>query len=476
MKKLADVDTCIRRRQVLRQMGGLGAFGLVSGLTGFSSGASAASAGSYRALVCVFLYGGNDANNMIVPTGTASYASYLAARGGEVGSPGNGLLALPSAGSAGGVLPLDGVGYGLHPSMTAVQSLWNTGNAALLFNVGNLVRPFATPAAFLGNHDASSVPVNLYSHIEQQSQMQMTSLPPGTSSGWGGRVIDGLSPSGAVVPGAVSAAGNAAWLQGARSQPIVVPQTGALSYNGFSTSPASQARLAALGTLFGAASDSVFAAAVGGMQRGALSIADALHPVLSTAAAAKFSGNFPSYTKSALSQQLTQVALLIQAATTGAITAPARQIFFVGLNGFDTHNDQLNRQAPLLADLSASLAGFHQSTVQIGQSDNVISFTLSDFARTLKPASGGGSDHAWGGHHLVIGGTGAVRRGTYGAFPSLQLGGASDVSQEGRWLPTTSVDQYGATLAAWLGASTPTLAAAFPNLGNFTTPKLGFLV
>jgi uncharacterized protein (DUF1501 family) len=169
------------------------------------------------------------------------------------------------------------------------------------------------------------------------------------------------------------------------------------------------------------------------------------------------------------------VARLIQAAGSGAISAPPQQIFFVDLQGFDTHDNQLNRQAPLLADLSSSLAGFYNAMVSIGQHNDVVAFTLSDFSRTLKPASGGGSDHAWGSHHLVLSGPATVKSGTYGAFPDLTLAGSSDVSNEGRWLPGTSIDQYGATLGKWLGLAPAQLAMAMPNLANFPVQDLGFL-
>jgi uncharacterized protein (DUF1501 family) len=156
------------------------------------------------------------------------------------------------------------------------------------------------------------------------------------------------------------------------------------------------------------------------------------------------------------------------------VLGATRQIFFVSLGGFDTHNDQINRQQTLLTQLSQALSAFHQATVQLGVDGSVTTFTLSDFARTLKPASGGGSDHAWGNHQLILGG--AVRgRSTYGTFPTLALGGPDDFTTEGRWIPTTSTDQYVATLARWFGLSTADLATVVPNLGRFSSSDLGFL-
>ena len=470
----------LARRRALQKMGGLTACGLLPGLSGLLSMQSAEAAGSYKALVCVFLFGGNDANNMIVPTDSSNYATYLAARGGIVGTPSNGALALPNAGQSGGVLQLAALNgtsynYGLHPGMPELQNLWGSGNVALLFNVGNLVQPFSSAAAFLANQNANLVPLNLYSHSDQQRQMQMTSLNTIGTTGWGGRLADSINSSGKSIPATISAAGNALFLLGAQSAQIVVPGKGTMSYNGFNSSSTSQARLSALKALFGGAPDTLLAQTLGATQSASIGTADTLSPILSNAAVKTLSGNFTDYSTNTLSQQLTQVAALIQAASSGAISAPAQQIFFVSLNGFDTHNDQLNRQAPLLANLSSALNGFYKTMVSMNQHNNVVAFTLSDFARTLKPASGGGSDHAWGSHHIIVGGSAAVKGGTYGNFPNLTLAGASDVSAEGRWLPTTSVDQYGATLANWLGANASAIGSAFPNLVNFSTANLGFL-
>ena len=466
-------DECIEsRRRVLRQLGGLSAFGVLPGLSSLLTTQTALAAGSYKALVCVFLFGGNDANNMVVPTDASGYNTYFHSRGGVIGTASNGALALPNAGSSGGVLSLSGTSFGLNPNMPELQTLWQSGNVAMLFNVGNLVQPFANPAAFLANRDPAKVPVNLYSHLDQQQQMQNTSAGAAIT-GWAGRIADSITVPSGGMPVGVSVDGNISLLTGTTTSPIIVPQKGTLTYNGFTSAAASQARLAALKTMFSASGDSLLACNAGGVQSLALNTANVLQPIL--ASAATVSGNFPKYTTSYLSQQLAQTALLIQAAANGAISAPAQQIFFVALNGFDTHNNELAVQGPLLADLSSSLNGFYNALIQIGQASNVVTFTLSDFARTLKPASGGGSDHAWGSHHLVMGSTANVRAGTYGTFPDLTLGGTSDVSTEGRWMPTTSIDQYGATLATWLGASASAINSAFPNLANFSTRNLGFL-
>jgi uncharacterized protein (DUF1501 family) len=194
-----------------------------------------------------------------------------------------------------------------------------------------------------------------------------------------------------------------------------------------------------------------------------------VNPILAnanSAAAAHFAGQ-----TSSIAQQLLAVAKMIEAR---AVTGGRRQIFFVSLGGFDTHNNELATQQNLLGQLSRALKAFHDATGALGVAQQVTTFTLSDFGRTFQPAAGGGSDHAWGNHHLILGG--AVRGGSlYGTFPTLALGGPDDAEREGRWIPTTAVDQYGATLGQWFGASPAQLATVFPNLARFPTGDLGFM-
>ena len=463
------------RRRALLQLGGLGALGLASGLSTLANRANAGAGGAYKALVCVYLTGGNDGNNMVVPTDGANYGQYLSARGG-LGTPSNHALALPNAGESGGVLPLQGTRFGLHPAMPEMRDLWMRGNLALLFNAGNLVQPFASTAAYRDNADSRRVPANLFSHLDQLHQTQITSLGADVTTGWAGRLADFTPIRDEGVPAVISAAGNALFLTGNTSSPLVVPQSGAMNFNFFSGDAPSQARLTALQTLIGnPGNESQLVSTLAAQQGDVLKKARLLQSVLAGPGAATMAVNFPDVGTSALSQQLVQVALLIQAAASGAIVAPAQQIFFVELGGFDTHDTQLQQHAGLLAELSSSLFGFFQAMAGIGQADQVVAFTMSDFGRTLLPTSSGGSDHGWGTHHLVVGGAGAVRAGLYGEFPALGLAGPSDVSDRGRWLPTTSIDQNGATLANWLGAGAQAVSAAFPNLRNFTTTDLGFL-
>lgn len=429
--------------------------------------------GGYKALVCIFLFGGNDANNMIIPTDMTGFNNYLSAR--QPQSTGG--LALPGVGASGGILQLANVPYAFHPSMPELQALWAQGAVAALFNVGNLVEPIASVSAYK-IASTGTIPVNLFSHADQQKQMQTTSLAGFPTTGWGGRMADQLAGAGGPsLPVSISAAGNAIYLNGVSASSIAVPQSGTLSYNGFNGSAASNARLSALLSLFGAGADATFVSTLGGVQTDAINTANLLAPILS--GTSNLAANFPLLSTSGLSQQLLQVSRLIQAATSGALSGITRQIYFVSLGGFDTHNNQIAIQGPLLANLSSSLAGFYNAMKQIGEDGNVTAFTLSDFARTLQPASGDGSDHAWGSHHLIVGsavkGSSATNPGTYGTFPQLLLGGPNDVTQQGRWLPTSSTDQYAATLAKWFGLSTSQIGAALPNLANFSTADLGFM-
>jgi uncharacterized protein (DUF1501 family) len=444
------------RRELLSALSLLGASPLLLG-----RGSARAAAADYRALVCVFLFGGNDGNNLVVPV-DARHADYLSARG----DPGNGGLGLaldqllplaPASGSA---------AYGLHPSMPELVPLWESGALAVLFNVGTLVAPSSKADDAAGRVPR---PLSLMSHQDQQNQWQ-TSLPDRQSrTGWGGRIADGLGT--ASLPPLVSVAGNVLFAVGATSHPLAVPAAGGPTFGltGFDSSVASRALRTAMDTVRTLDLDNALVQSVAGNTVAAFTASGALAPVLAGTGStvdALFEGQ-----ASPLAKQLNQVARMIEARS---VLGASQQIFFVSLGGFDTHNDQIARQQTLLAQLSQALASFHQATVQLGVATEVTTFTLSDFARTLKPASGGGSDHAWGNHQLVLGG--AVRgRATYGTFPILALGGPDDFSTEGRWIPTTSTDQVVSTLALWFGVAPGDLPAVVPNLGRFGAADLGFL-
>jgi uncharacterized protein (DUF1501 family) len=366
--------------------------------------------------------------------------------------------------SAGSVAPQ----YGLHPALPGLQSLWNSGSLAAVANVGTLVQPL-TQAQW--GASTAAKPQSLFSHIDQQHQWQAAvSSTSGSSTGWGGRLADRFAAANvnASVPAMISTGGNNLFVTGAASQALVVPTSGSFGLNGFGNSAADAARRSAFSNLLHLANPADLVGAAQAVMQNSLASSAALNPILATTdatLAARF-GTSPS----PFARQLLAIAKIIEArATLGA----RRQVFLATLGSFDTHTNELNTQQTLYSDLDAGLTAFHGALADIGAGSNVTTFTLSDFSRTFQPNTGGGTDHAWGAHHLVLGD--AVKGGQlYGTFPTLALGGADDAGSEGRWIPTTSVDQYAAALATWFGADATDLAAVLPNLAAFPQGTLSF--
>jgi uncharacterized protein (DUF1501 family) len=407
----------------------------------------------YRALVCVFLYGGNDGNNMVVPIDAAGYAAYAKARGNAAA----GGLALQQSSLA----LLAGAPVGLHGALAPLAEIWNQGHLAVQANVGTLIRPL-TKAEF--NAAGAPQPPNLFSHSDQQAQWQRGSSSGNSATGWGGRIAD-LQPT-ASVPMVLSVSGNNVFMNGETSDGLALGSSGGFAIKGFGGNPTNNPLYKLYGELLQRPYANAEERAAADVLQQAVKASTALNTALTSSGstAGLFAGQ-----NNGLAQQLLTVAKMIEARQGLGVT---RQIFFVSMGGYDTHNDQLAQQNSLFGQLGPALKAFYDATQQLGVGSQVTTFTASDFARTLQPASGGGTDHAWGNHQLVVGG--AVRNGVYGRMPQLLLGGPDDVSSEGRWLPTTSVDQMGATLAAWLGVGAADLSRVFPQLGNFAQRNLGY--
>ena len=447
----------MKRRTFLAHAGAL-AGSTALGQLGFLA-ANAAPANDYKALVCVFLHGGNDANNMIVPLDTDGYANYATIRS---------YLALPQA----QLLPLQvSAGaplYGLHPALPGLQALWAAGNMAIVANVGTLVQPL-TKAQYQST--STIKPESLFSHIDQQHQWQASISSTFSNSGWGGRLTDQLASlnSGSSVPPMISAGGNNLFVTGAASQALVIPTSGSFGLSGYSSSATSRARLAAFQQLLSIDQSDNLVQAAQAVMSDALASSAVLNPILKSTNAT-LTARFGAPTGK-LAPQLLAIAKVIQASGTfGA----SRQVFLVTHGSFDTHTNQLHAQANLFKELDAGLTAFHGAMSDIGANSSVTSFTLSDFSRNFLPNTGGGTDHAWGSHPLVIGG--AVKGGQiYGTMPTLALSGPDDASDLGRWIPTIAVDQFAATLASWFGADSTALATVLPNLSAFSPANLGFI-
>ncbi len=430
-------------------VGGLSKFGLVSAMAQGST--------DYKALVCIFFFGGNDSNNLIVPIDSAGYTNYQTIRANLAIGQGS-LLPLQINGQA---------NFGLHPNLTQLQTLFNTDKAlAVLTNVGTLVQPTTRQNYQQFQH----VPENLFSHADQQDQWQTTQLSGIPNAGWAGKVADKVGPTfntGAQFPPILSVAGSPIFCTGDVTRPFTMSPGSTPGVQGIGTSAAGQARFQSLQELltFDTGISMVQAASTvtgQSVQQGAL-LSTALKniPAIQTV--------FPA--NNGLASQLKQVAQVIAARSALSVN---RQIFFCSLGGFDTHSDQLPTQASLFSQLNGAMAAFYQATKELGVANNVTTFTLSEFSRTFQPGSNNGTDHAWGGHQLMMGG--AVKgNAVYGQFPTQALGGPDDTGSNGRWIPSTSVDQYAATLASWFGVAGSDLPSIFPNLANFQTSNLGFL-
>lgn len=449
------MNTLHSRRSLLRFAGSaasVAAFGKLAGMS-----ALAQTAPDYKALVCIFLAGGNDSHNMVVPQETNAYATYRSARR---------ALSLPDGNTR--LLPVNtraGSAYAFNDGLNAVAPLWEQQRLAVVANVGMLVQP-TTRAEYLAR--SVPLPTNLFSHSDQIIAKQAGDPFGSAGSGWVGRIADAVGNlnGAARFPAAFSIAGNALMINGNAIRSATLYPGFDLSAEGMNAWPASAANARAQGLQEVLSFDSGLALvqAANTVRQDALDLNTLLR---SAGTAATLSTVFPGTN---IGVQMRQVAQIIRLR---ASTGVARQVFFVSIGGFDTHSNQSWQHWNLLRQVGDAMKAFYDATAEMGISDKVTTFTESDFGRTLE-SSGSGSDHGWGGHQLVMGG--AVRGGDiYGTFPNLVLSGPDDANARGVLIPTTSLDQYGATLARWFGVSAEAMPTVFANIGRFATADLGFL-
>lgn len=476
-------QTKLTRRAWLQRSGGLAAGAL--GATGLGSlllGARPAYAADYKALVCVFLYGGCDGMNLVVPTDLARHNQYAAVRG-PLGLPRGSLVALA------------GSDYGLHPALQALQPFWNDQSLAPVFNLGPLAAPL-TKAQYLAEPDGSPlIPDALFSHSDQQTQWETASTDTLSRTGWGGRASSAL---GTVNP-VISVGGNGRFGVETLRTPLVLPGPGE-NFGAYGLRPEdtvwtpNRLRREAIDALYAEPQGPVLADAYRGQQATAFEMSERLAGIVGSVPGD--AGSSPEIDSAFaplivngqvsgdLARQLYQVAKLIRS---NAQVQGNRQIFLAQAGGFDTHSGQVaaddataGLHAGLLRGLGDALAAFQRAMQNLGLAGAVTTFTQSDFGRTFAPNSTLGTDHAWGNHQLVLGGS-VKGRLTYGRYPELVLGGPDDVGVEswelqGRWLPGSSVDQYAATLLAWFGATSAQLDSILPHLPNFGSARnMGFV-
>lgn len=426
--------------------------GAATGLQRFGMfNALAADDAEYRALVCVFLYGGNDANNMVVPLDTTSFNAYRRLRGG-VAMPESRFI---SAQASGGRV------FGFHESLAGIETLYREGRAAVLANVGTLVQP-TTRQQY---QDRSvELPEQLYSHEDQQGQMQ-SGYPRSAGSGWGGRAADRVQHLNGLTgfPPSLSMSGQALFVVGEQIPSAGLGGDNTLELKGLNppNDQDREIRQAAHQEILAMDSGLRLIQAGNAVRRKAIDLDRLLRE---TEPPVPLNTPFPD---SGLGQQLHEATRFIRLRDVFELR---RQVFFCSIGGFDTHSAQDGQHTSLLAEVSEAMTAFYRATEELGLSGQITAFTESDFSRTFDP-SNDGTDHGWGAHHLVVGG--AVRGGeVYGRFPQFELQGPDDSGDRGVWIPTLALGQYAATLARWFGVPDDQLPLVFPDLPNFTPTTL----
>ena len=422
--------------------------------------AAAATASDYKALVCVFLYGGNDYANTLVPYDTAQYASYVAQRP---------TLAYSQAALAGTVLvPTTalpgGAQYALAPELGKLLPVFNAGKLAVMLNLGTLVQP-TTKAQYQAN--SVKLPPKLLSHNDQQSYWQASS-PEGAASGWGGRIGDLLQAgNGTATLTCINPSGNAVFLTGKSAIQYSVTPSGPIALNARNSLQGSAAAATLLQSLIGGGGPHQFAALHGAIGKRALDLYAQVSTALGQAQVTTTAFPAAADPQSSLGAQLQMVAKLISVSSQ---LGAKRQVFFVSTGRYDTHDGLATLHPTLMTNLADALRAFYDTTVELGVSSQVTTFTGSDFGRALT-ANDDGTDHGWGSMHFVLGGAVNGRR-YYGINPVLANGGPDDIGQ-GRLIPTMAVDQYAATLASWFGVAASDLPTVVPSITNYAGSALG---
>jgi uncharacterized protein (DUF1501 family) len=456
------------RRLVLQRGLQLGAMGVATPLAinlAAIGEAAAFDATDYKALVCIFLYGGNDYANTVVPYDPANYALYHQIRAGGGGEAAGGIalaradLAATALTPNGGPALTDDLQYALAPDLSGLKSLFDAGKLAVQLNVGPLIQPTTIQQYLSTNRDANPLPPKLFSHNDQQSIWQSNGSE-GATIGWGGRLGDIAlsSNAGNSLLTCISAAGNAVFVAGRDALQYQISPTGAIRINalGGGLRDAVNAIILRSGT-------HEFEKEYVKVTRRSIEMEGIVNGALASVnpGTAFGSGN-------PLASQMKIVARLIGARSALGLR---RQVFFVSLGGFDNHNLLMQDHPRLMQRLGEAMSAFYAATVELGVAGQVTTFTASDFGRTLS-SNADGSDHGWGAHHFVMGG--AVNGGRfYGIAPHVSIHTDDQVGQ-GRLLPSTSIDQFAATLARWFGCAESELPGILPNVGNFSNTNLGF--
>ncbi|WOI52774.1 DUF1501 domain-containing protein [Parvularcula sp. LCG005] len=466
----------ISRRELIRRTGQLGMMGaaapLALQLNGLAN-AAAAGATDYKALVCIFLYGGNDFGNTVIPVDLANYDKYHAIRGGSDGRQAGGIAyghdeILPMALKPVAQQTLtDDIQYALNPNLKGMKSLFDHGHAAIQLNVGPLITPLTLAQYNNPNKTAYPLPPKLFSHNDQQSVWQSLGSE-GSTVGWGGRlgdmVLDGNDES---LLTCISASGNAVFVSGNDALQYQISPDGAIAIGAINNPAVPESIRDAMKYLITRPSDHMLENEFAKVTQRSIRMEGIVNGALN-----RVQMNTPFDTSPGDNELADQMKIIARLIGARKAFGAKRQVFFASLGGFDNHDLLMENHPALLAKIDEAMSSFYAATVELGVADQVTAFTASDFGRAFG-RNADGSDHGWGGHHFVVGG--AVKGGQYyGTAPHVSLETEDQVGQ-GRLLPSTGVDQFAATLARWFGASASDLPDIFPNIGNFSDTDLKFI-